>query len=155
MRIYLFYNIWNKAAHVPWLCEGIRNCFPQNTMRDGIDFDNSYFSSNFSFNAPNQATFLKSGEYKRVRHVNDGPLLLSRQTINKVGLFTEDMWMHYVDTDYSYRCLEAGLNNYVMGAEVIHEKWGCRVCGDIQASEVWGDEFSKHDHQIFRSKWPT
>lgn len=249
MKIYLHYNIWNKGAHVPWICDGIRTSMPENTfidfvfenctddserngrlafesshygglmrykhkiytstkkyrwpncndamrrflksdcdlflspqddqqiqdkllvknlekiysevdkigllgMRDGIDSLSNYFSSNFSKGTP-KTTWLKSGEYNKARHVNDGPIALTKEVIERVGFFDENYWAHYADRDYSYRCENAHYSNYVMGAEIVHEKWSCKVCGEVQASEVWSQEFSEHDYNVFRTKWPN
>lgn len=238
MKLYLHYTIWNKAAHIPWLVEGIVNCIPKGSildfvfdnctdsslpnlknlcmndlkgyevrifestkkfrwpntndalrrfmdsgcdlflspqddqklqgrtiindlvkvpesgiigMRDGIS-EGTYWSSNFSRGSA-RTIWLRNGEFQKVTYVNDGPIALWRSTVEKIGLFDEQFWVHYTDNDYSHRCEKEGLENYVMGAEVIHEKWGCRKCGDIQSSEVWGDEFSKHDYNIYRKKW--
>lgn len=245
MKVYLHYTIWNKGAHVPWICEGIRTSMPTNTildfvldhctdaternlelasidiqygglskfkkkvyhgnkkyrwpntndaikrfmasdcdvflspqddqqikdkhlfknlerllkednvgligMRDGID-NGQYYSSNFS-NGTEKTEWLVAGDYRKVVHVNDGPIALTKKTVEKVGYFDEQYWVHYTDTDYSFRCNQAGLQNYVLGAEIVHEKWSCKVCGEVQPSEVWSDEFSKHDYDIYRKKW--
>lgn len=243
MRIYLHYTLWNKAAHVPWICDGIRTTMPKDTvldfvldnctdsteknlrdclthggyggllgfkvlinqgrkfrwpntndalvrflksdcthflspqddqqiqdkkifeniasvptfgilgMRDGIDWEGNYFSSNFS-KGTDKTTWLSSGDYKKVRFVNDGPIFISREVVERVGFFDEGFIAHYADNDYSFRCNDAGYDNYVMGAEIVHEKWGCKVCGEIQPSEVWTQEVSTHDYTLYKSKWP-
>jgi len=252
MKIYLHYTIWNKAVHVPWICEGIRACMPMNTildftfenctdnseanlgwcrpknvygsiygydlrvhtstkkyrwpnvndaidrfmrsdcdiflspqddqqiqdkglaknlvnlfekergfvgMRDGVGgvtetgHDGHYWSSNFSKGVPS-TIWLTSGQYKEVIYVNDGPIALAKETVNRVGKFDLGFWAHYADNDYSFRCHEAGLKVFVMGAEIVHEKWNCKVCGGATPSEVWAQEFSSHDHLYYKSKWP-
>lgn len=246
MKIYLHYNIWNKAAHVPWICEGIRWSMPKGTiidwtlenctdsteanlqmcieskgygmlmafdnrirkstkkyrwpncndamkrfmesdcdvflspqddqqiqdkhlfvnlerllkepnvgfvgMRDGVDSVNNYYSSNFS-KGTDKTEWLRAGDFRKVRHVNDGPIALTKKVIEKVGYFDEAYWAHYSDQDYSYRCEKAGFQNYVLAAEVVHEKWSCKVCGEVQPSEVWTQEFSEHDYNVFKSRW--
>lgn len=238
MKVYLHYTIWNKAAHVPRLMEGVADCIPKGSsidivfdnctdsslhnfhlvkkkylagykvrefestkkfrwpntndaikrflhsdcdiflspqddqklqdrhlidnlmkvpesgiigMRDGVD-NGQYWSSNFS-RGTEKTIWLKSGEFQKVTFVNDGPIALHRSTILKVGEFDERYWAHYADNDYSHRCEELDLENYVMGAEVIHEKWDCKTCGALIPSEVWSDEFSKHDYNIYKKKW--
>ena len=47
---------------------------------------------------------------------------MSRQTIEKVGLFDESMNAFYIENDYCARCIKEGLTNYVMGVELIHLK---------------------------------
>lgn len=253
MKIYLHYNIWNKGAHVPWICEGLRWTMPKGTvidwvlenctdkteenlrmcidskgygmvsqfdnrihiskkkyrwpncndalgrfmqsdcdlflspqddqqiqdkhlisnlenlfkfaetiqkkpgligMRDGIDGAGFYYSSNFS-KGTDKTTWLIPGEFRKCRHVNDGPIALTKEVVNKVGYFDEAYWAHYSDQDYSYRCNREGFQNFILGAEIVHEKWSCKVCGEVQASEVWSQEFSEHDYKVFRLKWPT
>lgn len=254
MRIYLHYTIWNKGAHIPWLCEGIRSALPTNTvldftfenctdsslenfkrclsgvdgygdlskyqvtitesktkyrwpntneamkrflqsdcdvflspqddqqiqdkrifnnltklfhnekpgfvgMRDGVGgvtdtgHDGHYYSSNFSRGLPS-TIWLNSGDYREVIYVNDGPIALTKETINKVGYFDLGYWAHYADNDYSFRCDQAGLKVFVMGAEIVHEKWSCKVCGGATPSEVWTQEFSSHDWNHYLQKWP-
>ena len=36
MKIFLHYTIWNKAAHIPWICEGIRTCIPKDSIIDFV-----------------------------------------------------------------------------------------------------------------------
>ncbi len=244
MKVWICYVIWNKAAHVPWICEGIRDCFPQGTVvdfildnctdqteanlnlmvtgilsgfdvriskgrkyrwtntndsmerftksdcdvffspqddqkiqdkklygnvktllekygrgvfmgfRDGVDFDGKYYSSNFS-KGYDYTTWLSSGESKLVRYVNDGPILLTKPVIQYVGFFNEDFIAHYVDNDYSFRVNRHGMACYVMGAEVVHEKWECKICGPLIPSDVWTQEVSDHDYKLYRQLWPT
>lgn len=251
MKIYLHYNIWNKGAHVPWICEGVRTTMPEGTtidwtlenctdqseanlhhciynngygmlskfknevrvvnknyrwpncndamrrfmdsdcdlflspqddqqiqdkhlianlinlykiakekkpglvgMRDGVDGVGNYYSSCFS-KGTDRTTWLVPGEFRKARHVNDGPIALTKEVISKVGYFDEAYWAHYCDQDYSYRCTKEGFQNYVMGAEIVHEKWSCKFCGEVKASEVWSQNFSEHDYKIFLSKWTS
>lgn len=247
MKIYLHYTIWNKCAHIPWICEGIRKNIPKGSiidfvfdnctdgsqeavrhlkfapptqygslygyevryfdsekklrmpntndaierfmksdcslflspqddmkiqdhkivqnliklyqevptiglvgMRDGIKEGYFYSSNHSPGGPPDRTTFLNSGEYKDVWFVNDGPLCLSKATIEKVGLFNTEYWAHYIDNDYCWRAEALGLTNYVMGAEIVHEKWG-----QVQQSEVWNQEYSSHDYDLYKEKWPT
>ena len=243
MKYYIHYTLWNKAAHVPWLCEGIVNCIPKGSvidfvldnctdeteanlnwcinnkqylqgwnvrmfkstkkyrwpntndamgrfltsdcnvfispqddqklqdrhliknlefvlsqgaqvigMRDGVINGNELFSSNFSRGTA-KTTWLASGEFKEVDYINDGPIALTRNAVTEIGLFDTEFWAHYADNDYCHRAKEKGYKVFVMGAEVVHEKWSCKICGNIQPSEVWGDDFSKHDYEIYKRKW--
>ncbi len=249
MKLWICYVIWNKAAHIPWICEGIRLTMPKGThvdfvldnctdqteahlntvvnangygglegytvtihkstkqyrwpntndsigrfltsdcthffspqddqqiqdkfifgnleklyseadnigfvgMRDGVTESGHFFSSCFSKPTP-KTSWLKSGQYISVKYVNDGPICISRQTIQKVGVFNPDFIAHYTDNDYSFRCNKLGLTNYVMGAEIIHEKWECKVCGPLIPSQVWTQEVSDHDYRLYKILWPT
>lgn len=245
MRFYIHYTIWNKAGHIPWICEGLRKSAPKKSvvdfvfdnctddssknvdlliggndygglknfkvlrynstkklrwpntndaikrfmksdcdlffspqddmkvqdkfvfenletlytkesniglvgMRDGIDTKTNQFYS--SCHSPGGGTgptiYLKSGEYQRVNYVNDGPICLDKNAVSKVGLFDLEYWAHFGDNDYCFRAEQQGLQNYVMGAEIVHEKWA-----STQQSEVWSQEYSLHDHEIYNRKW--
>lgn len=118
-------------------------------MRDGIVNGNNFYSSCHSPGGTNQ-TWLKSGDYKHVDFVNDGPIALHRNTIKKVGLFDTEYWAHFGDNDYCFRCSDLGLRNFVIGAEIVHEKFG-----NVQASEVWSQDYSEHDWEVYKRKWPN
>lgn len=123
--------------------------------RDGI-IKGQFFSSNHSPGGARtqKTTFLKSGEYKQVEQVNDGPLIVSKFSVNTVGYFDRELWAHYHEPEYCWRAEALGLKNFVMGMELVHEKWGCKVCGEIQQSEIWSQEYSTHDYDLYKSKWP-
>ena len=116
-------------------------------MRDGIT-NGKFWSSNHSPGGGPLTTFLKSGEYMPVWFVNDGPVCLSKFTIDTVGLFDLEYWAHFGDNDYCWRAEEKGLQNFVMGAEIVHEKFSA------QASEVWNQDYSIHDYEVYKRKWP-
>lgn len=124
-------------------------------MRDGI-VPGHYYSSSHSPGGPfpTPTTYLRSGEYRKVDQVNDGPLCLSKFSVEKVGKFDSELWAHYHEPDYGWRAEALGLSNYVMGCELVHEKWGCKTCGEIQQSEIWSQEYSSHDYDLHKSRWP-
>lgn len=120
-------------------------------MRDGFTFDyKDYYSSNFSIKTPNFKKWLNSGEYQKVKSVNDGALAISKKTVNTVGLFDEKMNVFYIETDYCARCIKLGFDNYVMGSEFVHVKIGAKN------SEVYNPElkFGAIDLSILNSKHP-
>ena len=39
MKFYIHYCIWNKQAHIPWICEGIRKSISKGSIIDFV-FDN-------------------------------------------------------------------------------------------------------------------
>ena len=137
-----------------FLVENLTKLYQENTevglvgMRDGL-IGNDFYSSCHSPGGTN-TKYLRSGEYQKVDFVNDGPVCLNKRTVQKVGLFDTEYWAHFGDNDYCFRCNDLGLNNFVMGAEVVHEKWG-----SIEASEVWNQEYSNHDWEVYRRKWPN
>jgi len=118
-------------------------------MRDGIVMStNQFYSSSHSPGGGHTTIWLRSGEYKEVDYVNDGPICLNKNAVEKVGLFDLEYWAHFGDNDYCFRATQNGLQNYVMGAEIVHEKWG-----NVQPSEVWNQEYSLHDHEVYNRKW--
>lgn len=125
-------------------------------MRDGI-VPGHYYSANHSPGGPfpTPTTYLRSGEYQKVDQVNDGPLVLSKQAVEKCGGFNLEYWAHYHEPDYGWRAQELGMSVYVMGVELVHEKWGCKICGDIQQSEIWNQEYSSHDYDVHKKNWPN
>ena len=118
-------------------------------MRDGVFDGSQYFSSCHSPSGGRERIWLRSGEYKHVEFVNDGPIAVHRNTIKKAGLFSTEYWAHFSDNDYCFRCNALGLKNFVMGAEIVHEKWG-----KVSQSEVWNKDYSDHDWEVYRRKWP-
>lgn len=118
-------------------------------MRDGIT-QGQYWSAHHSQIGPN-TYWLRSGEYFPVDEINDGPICINKNTVNKVGLFDVDSFIaFYTDKDYSIRCRKAGLQNFVLGTEIVHEKWGI-----VQASTIYTQEIASHDFQAFKNKYPN
>jgi len=121
-------------------------------MRDGFDQNGkNYNSSHFSISSPSFNTkWLKSGEYAQAFFVNDGPLVLSRKTIETVGFFdTDNFNVFYLEYDYCFRCKNAGLTNFVLGSEMLHMKFG-----NIINSEVYDLNFNyaEKDRQSLKRK---
>lgn len=117
-------------------------------MRDGFR-NNMMFSSNFSHLTDTKPVWIKSGDWMDVDYVNDGPIALNKKAVDEIGYFSEEYWAHYNDIDYCYRSNKLGFKNFVMGAEIVHEKWG-----NVQPSEVWSSEYSIHDNEVFKKNWP-
>lgn len=137
-----------------FLCENLIKLYSENTkvgfvgMRDGFAFDGKMYSSCHSHKTPTPTTWLRTGQYIKVKYANDGPICLSKDAINNIGLFDTEYWAHYIDNDYCFRANRLGYNNFVMGAEIVHEKWG-----KVQQSEVWSQEYSTHDYELYKTKW--
>lgn len=121
-------------------------------MRDGIS-PGIMYSSNHSHQTDVKTNWLRSGEFRKVDLVNDGPICLSKEAVREIGYFNEEYWAHYTDNDYCHTAVEKGYNNFVMGAEIVHEKWDCKKCGALIQSEVWSQEYSSHDYDIYKAKW--
>jgi GT2 family glycosyltransferase len=118
-------------------------------MRDGIT-DGNYLSAHHSHKVTSPQRWLRSGEYHPVEYINDGPVCLSRECIEAIGLFDVNNFIaFYTDQDYSYRCKQQGFQPYVMGAEIVHEKWG-----NVIASELYTQEIASHDYNNFLGKYP-
>lgn len=121
-------------------------------MRDGFDQSGkNYHSSHFSVSSPSFNTkWLKSGEYFEAFFLNDGPLVLHRNTIEKVGFFdTANFSVFYLEYDYCFRSRNAGLKNYVLGTELLHMKFG-----NIINSEVYNLQFdyARKDRESLKRK---
>jgi hypothetical protein len=106
-------------------------------LRDGFSRNHTnMYSSKFSVQNAMWIQWLEEGEYKLVDVVNDGPVVISKDTINKIGKFDAyNINAFYIEYDYCARCIKSGLNNYVLGSNIRHEKIGA-----IQ-SELYNQEF--------------
>ena len=140
------------------LLDNIRNLYSQENniglvgMRDGFEYGyKNYFSSNFSISIPSyNTTWLKSGDYKCVDIVNDGPLVLHRKTIEKVGLFdAENFNVFYIEDDYCLRCKKLGLRNFVLGGEILHMKFGSVLRSELYYPHL---NFAAIDRSVLRRK---
>lgn len=96
-------------------------------------------SSHFSSKEANtERQWLASGEYIAADIVNDGALILNKNTVNKVGLFDDvNFAAFYIEYDYCLRCKKEGLVNYLLGAELVHEKFG-----KILPSELYDGKYN-------------
>lgn len=118
-------------------------------MRDGIT-KGQFWSAQHSQRGRN-TIWLSSGESTPVNYVNDGPICLNKKVISQVGLFDVENFIAFnIDLDYSIRCRQAGFQNYVMGAEIVHEKWG-----NVIASTLYTQEISAHDEDAYNLKHPN
>lgn len=137
-----------------FICQNLQQLYNSQTniglvgMRDGFDFNNQMYSSCHSHQTAQPTIWLRSGQYQQVKYVNDGPICLDKKAVNTIGVFDEQYWAHYNDNDYCFRANQLGFKNFVMGAEIVHEKWG-----RVDASEVWTQEYSTHDYEIYKKKW--
>ena len=120
------------------------------TLRDALTITwQPTHGSNFSDSTV--VNRLRSGEYVSSPIVNDGTLILNKNTVNKVGLFDEDFIAFYVEYDYSLRCNNAGLINFAMGAEIVHLKVGRVIASDHYENDSnWGNK----DLELLRKKYP-
>ncbi len=120
-------------------------------MRDGLRKDGTVtHSAHHSIvETPGSTRWLSSGEAFPTDCVNDGPVAIFKQTAQKIGLFdTENFHAFYTEYDYALRCQEAGLTNYVMGVELVHEKFG-----NVLPSQYYNDnKMSAHDMESLRRK---
>lgn len=116
---------------------------------DKLDYKNGC-GSLFSHPINNGYTWLRNGEFREVKYLNDGPLCYHRTTIEKVGYHDERFKVFLSELDYCRRCTEAGLRNIVLGMSVVHEKFGT-----LRSNLYYQrHEYSKQDTQLFNQKWP-
>lgn len=74
-------------------------------------------------------------------------LLISRDTLEKVGLLDESYPLGYGDVDYGLKCVEAGLKNVVCHKAVLTHLWAYTQ----RKTKKWIPPASLYN---FRSKWP-
>jgi hypothetical protein len=121
--------------------------------RDGfnqLDYKNG-FGSLFSIPLADGFKWLKNGESKPVRYLNDGPLIYKRSVIESIGFHDEGFKVFLSELDYCRRCSLAGLQNIVLGMSVVHEKFG------TFRSNVYYERhgYSSQDAELFKQKWPS
>ena len=120
-------------------------------MRDGITKDGvvTHSCHHSIVERPDTTKWLSSGEAYPTDCVNDGPVALFKKTVEKIGLFdTENFHAFYTEYDYALRCKAAGLTNYIMGADIVHEKFG-----NVLPSQYYNDsKMSAHDMNSLRVK---
>ncbi len=141
------------------LIENISNLYKKESnvgligLRDGFDYNfGNMISSHFSVKTGGTIRWVKSGEYAKVQAVNDGAMIVNKETINKVGYFdAENFNAFYIEMDYSARCNKAGLSNYVLGAELVHLKLGGTMASELYDS---GLDYGAKDLSMLRSKHP-
>lgn len=134
--------------------ENIENLYKEKNIgiiggRSGFDnmrYENMYSSS---FVMTHHTKWLKSGEYRAVNLINDGALILSKETVKKIGLFDTNMTVFYIEVDYALRCTKAGLQNYVLGMELIHERWGKKEPSDVYKKEY---DYGRKDLMYLKQK---
>jgi GT2 family glycosyltransferase len=121
--------------------------------RDGfnsLDFKNAT-GSLFSHPTGDGYKYLKNGETKWVKYLNDGPLIYGRNVIEKVGYHDERFKVFMSELDYCRRCEDAGFRNVNLGMSIVHEKFG------TLRSNVYYQRhnYSAQDQKLFNEKWPT
>lgn len=91
--------------------------------RDG--FWPNYFNMHSSSFSKSEAKYwLKTGEYAQVPIVNFGPIIYSRKAIKSIGLLDISYKYAYAEQDLCVRAIQNGFNNYVLGMDILHEKFG-------------------------------
>jgi hypothetical protein len=92
--------------------------------RDGFNWGyTDMWSSPFS--KSKYKYLLDIGQYQKVKLVNFGPVVYTRKTVEKIGKLDAESYVYaYADQDYALKAASHGLNNYVIGMDVIHEKFG-------------------------------
>lgn len=120
-------------------------------MRDGLTKDMAVTHSCHHSIMPNPfaTTWVREGEAFSVDCINDGPVALFKTTVENIGLFdVENFQAFYTEYDYALRCKAAGLTNYVMGAEIVHEKLGKQSASNYG----FNSEIAAHDLAALKRK---
>jgi|TARA_B110000438_G_scaffold298908_1_gene348017 GT2 family glycosyltransferase len=85
----------------------------------------------FSVLAPRDKNFLYDDElyleksrdknYHKMKFITGCALLFNMESVEKIGLFDENIFLYYEEHDFYYRCLKLGLNIYLLDdAKIIH-----------------------------------
>lgn len=92
--------------------------------RDGFNWGYTEMWSS-PFSKSKYKYLLDIGQYQKVKLVNFGPVVYTRKTVEKIGKLDAESYVYaYADQDYALKAASHGLNNYVIGMDVIHEKFG-------------------------------
>lgn len=67
---------------------------------------------------------LEPNEIAECGFINTGPIVYSRRAVESVGLLDEGFTGFYSLDDYAARCTKAGLQNYVIGVDLDHKRFG-------------------------------
>jgi len=120
--------------------------------RDGFTwgYDLMYSSP---FSKSNYKYLLQIGQYQKVPLLNFGPVVYTRDLITKIGKMDAESYTYaYADQDYSFRAASVGLDNYVIGMDISHEKFG-----NIAQSVPWyseeGNKIIAKDLANLRKRW--
>lgn len=118
-------------------------------LRDGFDFGyKNMFSSEWSESSYNQER-LAPGFIRPVQLINDGPIIYPIETIKKIGPHdVESYYRFYIEDDYCMKCNAAGLQNFVMGNNLIHDRSMSSI-----ASDHYSSNYGELDLATFRKKW--
>lgn len=120
--------------------------------RDGFDWD--YLNMHSSpFSVSEKSNKIKIGEWKNVKLLNFGPVVYTRKTIEKLGYLDADVYKYaYAEQDYCCRALSKNMNNFVIGMDIIHEKFG-----NLNKTPPWiskeGNICIKEDLDILKLRW--
>lgn len=120
--------------------------------RDGFNWGyGDMYSSPFSLSQYQH--LLKIGQYQKVNLLNFGPVVYTRDTVNTIGMMDAQSYKYaYADQDYSFRALSRGFNNYVIGMDITHEKFG-----NLAQTQPWfskeGDGVIARDLATLKERW--
>ena len=87
----------------------------------GVGYSNMHSSP---FSKSSYVKRLEIGEYHPCRLVNFGPIVYTRELVQKIGFLDEGYQFAYAEQDYALRAELFGLQNYVLGMDIEHEKFG-------------------------------
>lgn len=137
----------------PFLLQNLSDLDNQGLIggRDGFDTLNFQNAAGSLFSHPTGEgyTWLKNGHIRAVNFLNDGPLCYHRSVIEKVGYHDEKFKVFCSELDYCKRCSNEGLQNFVLGMSIVHEKFGTLRSNLYYARH----KISDHDHKYLNQKW--
>jgi len=120
--------------------------------RDGFEWGyDQMYSSPFSKSIYHH--LLDIGQYQKVPIVNFGPVVYTRELVTKIGKMDAESYTYaYADQDYSFRASSVELDNYVIGMDIVHEKFGNIAQGTPWYSKE-GEKIIARDLANLRKRW--
>lgn len=122
-------------------------------LRDGYDWGYGNMVSSQWSESVHATCRLKPGEWAEVQLVNDGGMVYTNRLMKLLGHHdTENFFHYYCETDYAMQAHKRGLQNIVMGNNLIHKKPE-NGASFATTYEDTGSQISAKDLQAFKNKW--
>jgi GT2 family glycosyltransferase len=124
--------------------------------RDGFnDGYSDLYGSEFSDSK--KTLVLKSGDYAPKLMLNRGPIIFTKNLIEKIGLFDEAYNNGtFEEMEYCLKCHKAGLINVVMGIDLIHSKFDDKAehfAAHPHTHQTELKRMYKVNHELFSKRW--
>jgi len=122
--------------------------------RDG--YERGYSQMIGSPHSESRREILQVGEFKERSMINIGPIVLTKNLINKIGKFDEIYGVGgYEETEYALKCKYVhGLTNIILSVDILHSKFEHKNKNKIKhtSGDVLSEQISRN-HSIFSQRW--